>query len=356
METLGTEPVVVAQGRQMQNFVPVGAFLRRDPNLAAIQTAIAETVDTGTGLASITPNTHLVIRTEPVAMTDGRIHGVHVWCGPTDADPPERPVPGPLKWDITTGEGSATVEYLLNAGMDPSVEATTGRAFADDLPSHSLNPDESKELAWAIDAIPDRTYCATWDFHDKQGVSRKVGWCARTLMESAEDGHDHLVARAMNLVEAVGEAPIPAELLTDPLVTGEAQQGVYRVIVDLGSWTALTWIDDPCPYVDWRGRLQMDAEDLDRLAALSPAEPRPAEQEMSPPVAAVVRLPGADGTPVPIHVTINSTVEVGGGCVGLVSVRLPTADESIPAGITGGDAVSDTGSNGESAETSSRPG
>lgn len=216
METLGNEPVVVAQGRKMENFVPVGAFLRRNPNLAAIQTAIAETVGTGTGLASITPNAHRVIRTEPVSMSDGRMHGVHVWCGPTDVDPPERPVPGPLKWDITTGEGAATVEYLLNAGMDPSAEATTGRAFADDFPSRSLNPDEAKELTWEIDQAPDRTYCATWDFHDKQGVFRKVGWCARTLMESAEDGREHLVARAMNLVEAVSEASVTAGLLPGP--------------------------------------------------------------------------------------------------------------------------------------------
>lgn len=212
METLGDEPVVVARGRKVENFVPVVVFLRKDPNLAAIQTAIAETVDTGTGLASITPNNSRVIRTEPVAMSDGRIHGVHVWCGPTDADPPERPVPGPLKWDITTGEGSVTVEYLVNAGLDPSVEATTGRAFADDFPSQGLNSDETKELAWAIDATPDRTYCATWDFHDKHGRSRKVGWCARTVIETAEDGREHVVARAMNLVETVGDEARPGEL------------------------------------------------------------------------------------------------------------------------------------------------
>jgi len=218
VETLGDEPVVVAQGRQMKNFVPIGTFLRRDPDLAAIRTAIAETVDTGTGLASITPNANLVIRTEPVAMSDGRIHGVQVWCGPADADPPERPVPGPLKWDITTGEGSASVEYLRNAGLDPSVEATTGRAFADDLPGHSLSADESKELAWAIDSSPNQTYCATWDFHDGPGFSRKVGWCARTLTEEGEDGGEHLIARAMNLVESVSETPIPAELLADPPV------------------------------------------------------------------------------------------------------------------------------------------
>ena len=101
METLGDQPMVVAHGRQMKNFVPLAVFLRRNPNLAAIQTAITETVSTGTGLASITPKSKRVIRTEPVQMSDGRIHGVQVWSGPTDAEPPERPIPGPLKWDMT---------------------------------------------------------------------------------------------------------------------------------------------------------------------------------------------------------------------------------------------------------------
>ncbi len=43
VETLGSEPAVVAQGRQLKNLVPVSVFLRRNPLLSAIQTAIAET-------------------------------------------------------------------------------------------------------------------------------------------------------------------------------------------------------------------------------------------------------------------------------------------------------------------------
>ena len=38
VETLGEQPVVVAHGRQIKNFVPIAVFLRRNPNLAAIQT------------------------------------------------------------------------------------------------------------------------------------------------------------------------------------------------------------------------------------------------------------------------------------------------------------------------------
>lgn len=327
VETLGAEPVVVAQGRQMKNFVPIAVFLRRNPNLAAIMTAIAETVAGATGLASITPKTKKVIRTEPVAMSDGRIHGVHVWCGPTEDEPPERPIPGPLKWDVTLGEGTATLDYLVNAGMDPAVESTTGRAFADDIPSRSLNRDESKALSWTIDVAPDRTYCATWDFTDKQGTFRKVGWCARTLVEKVDDGTEHLIARAMNIVEEVSESPLTPALLANRIIDGLAQPGVHRVIVDLSTWTALKWIDDPCPYFNWRGRVQMHPEDLEHFGARMRGELE------SGSASGVLRLPGNDGGWVPMHVTI-SKVELDGGVFGgLVTLRLPTDEELADVGL-----------------------
>ena len=100
VETLGSEPAVVAQGRQTKNLVPISAFLRRNPNLMAIQTAIGETVRAGVGLSSITPKNDRVIRTEVVQMSDGRIHGVHVWIGPPALEPPERPIPGPMKREL----------------------------------------------------------------------------------------------------------------------------------------------------------------------------------------------------------------------------------------------------------------
>ena len=327
VETLGDQPVVVAQGRQMKNFVPLAVFLRRNPNLAAIQTAIAETVTSGTGLASITPKTKRVIRTEPVQMTDGRIHAVHVWCGPTEDEPPQRPIPGPLKWDLTAGEGSATTEYLTNAGMDPSHEALTGRAFVEDIPSRSLNRDESKALSWVIDVAPDRTYCATWDFADKLGGFRRVGWCARTLTEANEDGGDHLIARGMNLVEAVSESPLTTENLADRVLNGLSQPGVYRVIVDLNTRTLLKWIDDPCPYFNWRGRVEMHPEDHAHFSERMAAE---LEEGTT---SGVVRLPGDDGGWVPLHVTVSKVELDDGVSGGLVTVRRPTGTELADVGL-----------------------
>ena len=91
-----------------KNLVPITTFLRRSPYLSAVRTAIAESVQTGQALTSITPKRDRVIRTEPVVMSDGFIHGVHVWTGPSDVDPPERPIPGPLKWDLTLGVATDT--------------------------------------------------------------------------------------------------------------------------------------------------------------------------------------------------------------------------------------------------------
>jgi len=328
VETLGDQPMVVAQGRQMKNFVPIVVFLRRNPNLSAIQTAIAETITTGTGLASITPKTNRVIRTEPVAMSDGCIHAVHIWCGPTDEEPPERPIPGPLKWDMTLAEGTATVEYFVNAGMDAATEPLTGRVLADDVPSRSLNADEAKALSFSVDVAPGRIYCTTWDFIDKKGTFRRVGWCARTAMEAAGDGTEHLIARAMNMVEAVSGSPAAQANLAHRILDGMSHPGVYRAIIDLTTWIPLKWIDDPCPYFNWRGRVQLHPQDREHLA------PRMSEDIKSGMTSAILRLNGNDGGWVPLHVTI-SRVELDEGIFGgMVALRLPTDVELAEVGMT----------------------
>ena len=165
----------------------------------AIQTAIGETVRAGRPLSSITPKNDRVIRTEVVQMTDGRIHGVHVWVGP--ARPRTRrsaSVPGPLKWDLTNGIATDTTESLFNSGLDPAVEATHGRAFAEDLPTRDLNPSEAEVLSVAIKPEPGRTFCSTWDISDHAGNPITVGFTARVMVESDDNGRELLICRAMN--------------------------------------------------------------------------------------------------------------------------------------------------------------
>lgn len=198
VETLGAEPVVVADGREPKDFVPVSAFCRRSPHLAAIRTAITETVSTASSLVSLAPKGNRVIRTEPVRMTDGVVHGVHVWVGSAKSEPPERMIPGPLFWDLSTGVAVDTPESLLNSGLDPDVGVTAGRAFADDLPGRDLSSRESRVLARAAQAEPGTTYCATWEVNDWRGEPIAIGFVTRVGLEPAGGGRDHVIARAMN--------------------------------------------------------------------------------------------------------------------------------------------------------------
>lgn len=330
VETLGDEPAVVAQGRAVQNLVPITQFLRRSPLLAAIQTAIAESVRTGTSLASITPKSHRVIRTEPVVMSDGRVHGVHVWSGPTDAEPPERPIPGPLKWDLTLGVATDTRESLTNSGKDPEVEATHGRAFAEELPTRDFNPNESKVLALAIRAEPGQTICSSWDITDFRGATVRVGLVARNAWEPTPGGRDHLVSRGMNW-RGQFEGPVhQPDLLAQRILHSLAQPGVHRAVVDLHNWRLLKWLDDPCPHYDWRATVDAPRAHPDDEHLLA----RMTTEFTGGPTAGVVRLRGQAGGWVAMHVTVNRVELEEDTFAGLVALRLATADELTAAGLS----------------------
>jgi hypothetical protein len=330
VETLGDEPAVVAQGRQLKNLVPITTFLRRSPYLSAVRTAIAESMQTGQSLTSITPKRDRVIRTEPVVMSDGRMHGVHVWTGPADAEPPERPTPGPLKWDLTLGVATDTRESLANLGKNPEVEVTFGRAFAEDLPSRELNPNETKVLAMAVRAEAGETICSTWDLTDWQGNAIRIGFVGRGAMEPGPDGRDHLIARAMNWRAELKGPVVSTDDLAQRILNGLAQAGVHRALADLNNWTLLKWLDDPASFYDWRlndpGKPRVHPEDEHLMASMTTEFADGATSR-------VLRLPGHDTAWVPVHVTVNRVELEPDTFAGLISVRLPTDEELARAGL-----------------------
>ncbi len=327
LETLGAEPAVVAQGQHTENLVPISAFLRRNPNLMAIQTAIYETVQAGKALSSLTPKSDRVIRTEVVQMTDGRIHGVHIWSGPSDEEPPDRVLPGPLKWDLTNGIATDTPESLMNSGLDPTTEPTQGRAFAEDMPTRNLNPSEARVLAVAIKPEAGRTFCSTWDITDYTGNPITVGFSARVLQEADDTGRDGLICRAMNWRGTRDHSAEPSDDLGQRNLNGLAQPGVHRALVDLKTWKLLKWLDEPCPFYDWHARA--DGESIvhpgDELHLASMAT------DFDSGVASrVLRLRALDGGWTPIHVTAHRVEIEDDTYAGLLSLRLPTEEERNP--------------------------
>jgi hypothetical protein len=334
VETLGDEPAVVAQGRQLKNLVPITTFLRRSPYLSAVRTAIAESMQTGQSLTSITSKRDRVIRTEPVVMSDGRMHGVHVWTGPANIEPPERPTPGPLKWDLTRGVATDTRESLANSGKNPELEVTYGRAFAEDLPSRELNPNETKVLAMAVKAEPGQTLCSTWDLTDWQGNAIRIGFVARSAMEPGPDGRDRLVARAMNWRAELKGPVASATDLAQRIINGLAQAGVHRALFDLKTWTLLKWLDEPCPFYDWRGtetdRARVHPDDEAVMALMT-------KEFANGATSRVLRMRGFDNDWVPVYVTVNQVELEPDTFAGLVSLRLPTDGELADAGLASDD-------------------
>ncbi len=117
-------------------------------------------------------------------MPDGRMHGVHVWIGPADDEPPERPIAGPLKWDMTLGVATDTPESLANIGRNVETEDPEDRAFAECWPAGELKPNEGKALAAAVRSEPGHTVCDTWDGTDWQGNYIRVSFVARNGLET----------------------------------------------------------------------------------------------------------------------------------------------------------------------------
>ncbi|MFV9632437.1 PAS domain-containing protein [Mycobacterium neumannii] len=330
VETLGSEPAVVAQGRRTQNLIPISAFLRRNPHLMAVQTAIGETVRAHQGLSSITPKNDRVIRTEVVQMTDGRIHGVHVWIGPPDMEPPERPVPGPLVWNLDTGIATATPESLANSGWESPQEPTHNRTFADDLPMRELNPSEAKVLTMAIKREPGAAFCSTWDVTDHRGEAISVGFVTRAVLESDDDGPDRLLCRAMNWRSEREQEHPEQDHLAQRILNGLAQPGVHRALVDPTNWTLLKWLDDPAPFFDWRVSLAGEhAVHPDDRAEME----RMAVDFRTGIASGVLRMTGVGGQEwAPVHVTVNRVELDDDVYAALATLRRPNATEIAEAG------------------------
>ncbi|MGZ6779546.1 MAG: PAS domain-containing protein [Mycobacterium sp.] len=324
VETLGSEPVVVADGRQTKNLIPISVFLRRSPDLMAIQTAVSESVHSGEPMSTITPRNDRVIRTEPVVMSDSRVHGVHIWIGPLGMEPPPRMRPGPLKWDLSAGVAIDTPESILNSGRDPSTETTHGRSFTEDLPLRSLSPSETKVLSMAIKAEPGMTVSSTWNVTDHEGDTIAVGFVARANTETQDDGSERLICRAMNWRAEYDGPSLPPDHLAQRILDGLVRPGVHRALVDPVNWTLLEWLDEPPPFYDWRAR-ETGKDSVNPADALHMA--RMALEYANGATSGVLRLRANDGGWTPVHVTINRIDLEPDTNTAMMTLRLPTEDE-----------------------------
>ena len=323
VETLGLQPSVVAQGDLLRRFVPIEIFLRRNPHRRQIEFAITNAATSGAGAVQRSEHGTWLIHTEPVIMTDGRVHGVHVWTGPPSTRRPPRPTIGAVVWDLTSGVATDTREALVNSGIGPD-EHLDDRAFAEDLSIGDIHPEESAALALTMRCKPGETLAGTWNVtarHD--GAPIRVSFISRALLESDRDGTGHMVIRAMNW-RAPSESGVgTGSDLARQILRGMTQDGVHRALLDLTTWRLLKWLDPPCPHFDWRGehspRPMVHQDDESTLRAMT-------RQFSAGPAQGLLRLRSQKGWTL-MHITMHRVELAANTFAGLIMIRLPTSAE-----------------------------
>jgi hypothetical protein len=156
------------------------------------------------------------------------------------------------------------------------------------------------------------------------------GFVARTSLEPGPDRQDHLTARAMTWRADLGGPVISADDVAHRILTGLTQAGVHRALIDLDNLRLLKWLDDPCPFYDWRRsakeRPQVHPDDEDVLASMT-------KEFIDGATTQVLRMRGFNNDWVPVHVTVDRVELEPDTFAGLVSLRLPTDEEVAGAGL-----------------------
>ncbi|MGH3559810.1 MAG: hypothetical protein ACRDTK_20315, partial [Mycobacterium sp.] len=99
---------------------------------------------------------------------------------------------------------------------------------------------------------------------------------------------------------------------------------------DLGNWTLLKWLDEPCRFYDWQRAAtstpRVHPSDEPKMAAMT-------AEFAGGATTGVLRLPGHGDDWVPVHVTVNRVELNEKTFAGLVSLRLPSDAELAEAGL-----------------------
>ena len=175
-------------------------------------------------------------------------------------EPPERPVPGPLIWDLTRRHrhrhrGVAAQQRMGSRTRCPRTAGRSPTICRDARPQ----PERGQG---AVDGDQARARSDVLQYlgrHRLSTASRSPSASSRGCWpESQDDGSERLICRAMNWRSEREEPTGPHDYLAQRILDGLAQPGVHRALVDLKNWTLLKWLDDPAPFFDWRASMAGD--------------------------------------------------------------------------------------------------
>lgn len=309
IETFGGNrgPTVMAQGNSPRGMVPLEKFLRRGRDVDAVRAVIEQVAATGTDVDTTTRDGSRRLIAHPLMSYDGKMHGLFVWVGRHDDDPPPRDPAGAWFVNLTRYLSVRSDELLVGVyGAVPDnrvnvvnlSELFSGKTAAGDYGRLQTNTDEAGALAKLINTKPGDEHQATWTVTRDDGGKRAGNFAFRTIAEPNEDGEIEFIGRG--ITHDIGSAetspaapPQQPILLAELVLDAERTPGEWRAIVKLETLTLLRWYQDPMPGVAWERngpyKPAIHRADLRRAKAMSEQLGRGGH------VRSVLRLRGRDG-------------------------------------------------------------
>ncbi|MFJ8961984.1 GAF domain-containing protein [Lentzea sp. NPDC102401] len=282
VETFGgsrCEPTVLAVGSNPKNMVPLRSVLGRGPFLADALGVTARIVDGGRSVEVRTTTGKRRVIGHPLLAYGGLVHGVYLWVGPLDEDPPPRDPAGAWHINLTLHVSSRSDDLLRLYGTRPDKwrnEHDLAELFA--YQRLTTNADEAKALALIVNARTGAEHLATWTVNRDDGERRAVHFACRCVEMKTPGGRVELIVRGIThdigSAESVPTAPPPTPvLLAQQIIAAEATPGRWRAIADLRTMRLLKWLDSPMPGLAWTLQAQhrpaIHREDLRSAVGLS---------------------------------------------------------------------------------------
>lgn len=250
LETLSEEPTVIAIGLQARSMTPLESVLGRNRHRPLIEATITECLRTGEPSVVGTPAGDRVVRVHPISMGQEGIHGVQVWFGPADVEPPRRPLAGACLGDLDTSVTTLTAEYFDVMGFDPR-DRSEKQAIAEGLAPVLPSPHNAELMANAVNPELDATFCGTCLAADYQGNVLQVHYAGRASKEINAAG----AVERINRIVCTRVQNSPAEPrvgLAQQILDAVATPGAHRLLINIDTFAVLKWIDEPFPDLAWR--------------------------------------------------------------------------------------------------------